>query len=231
MLTCSVCGGSEFSSERILWAELIAEWQLSREEENYVNEQQGRKCNSCGANMRAIALGNALRDAWSSNLTIKEYVLTEQARALNVLDINGAPAISDALMQLPGYVRADYPIVDIQSLPYSDGSFDLVLHSDTLEHVSNPIRALEECRRVLAAGARLCFTVPVIIGRMTRSRTGLAASYHGAPGSQCDDYIVHTEFGADVWTLVARAGFPQVMINHVDFPVATAISAWCPART
>src|SRR5208282_3830755 len=42
----------------------------------------------------------------------------------------------------------------------------LVIHSDTLEHVERPVRALEECRRVLAPGGRVCFTVPIIVGRL-----------------------------------------------------------------
>lgn len=228
MQTCSICGGSEFGSGRVLWPALVSEWQLSQDEEDYINEQQGRTCKSCGANMRSIALGSALRDAWSTSLTIKDFLLTTQAKTVKVLDINGAPVLSDMLAQLPGYLRADYPKVDMHSLPYSDGTFDIVFHSDTLEHVDHPVHALAECRRVLAPGGRLCFTVPVIINRMTRSRAGLSASYHGAPDNKADDYIVRTEFGADVWTHIIRAGFSRILINQVEFSTAIAFSAWRP---
>ena len=57
------------------------------------------------------------------------------------------------------------------------------------------------------ADGRCIFTVPIVVGRMSRTRTGLKNSYHGTPGQGGGDYIVHTEFGADVWRYVVEAGF------------------------
>lgn len=37
-------------------------------------------------------------------------------------------------------------------MPYPNTSFDLVVHSDVLEHIENPIQALKESRRVLRPG-------------------------------------------------------------------------------
>ena len=111
-------------------------------------------------------------------------------------------------------------------LPFAAGAFDIVNHSDTLEHVPNPVAALAECRRVLTATGRLCFTIPVIIGRMSRDRTGLPKSYHGNPATSSDDYVVQSEFGADAWTCVLQAGFRHVAFNTVEYPAALAITAW-----
>ena len=77
------------------------------------------------------------------------------------------------------------------------GAFDLVVHSDTLEHVPDPLRGLSECRRVLRPNGGLCFTVPVIVGRLTRSRTVLPKSFHGMETTLSDDWAVQTEFGGD----------------------------------
>lgn len=225
-LRCSLCGGERFTSRKVLWPELAASWQLTQHEVSYVDEQQGCACDSCGASLRVVALGQALREVWATELTVREYLGTDAAARLRVLDINGAAAISPLLAMLKGYVRTDYPAVDLHALPYADGQFDLVVHSDTLEHVDNPVLALEQCRRTLAARGRLCFTVPVIVGRLSRSRAGLAKSHHGDPTTTGDDFLVHTEFGADVWTYVAQAGFSRCAFTFIRYPAAAAITAW-----
>jgi SAM-dependent methyltransferase len=224
--SCSVCGGETFTARPLLWPQLIADWQLSADEVGYIDMQQGCSCNVCGASLRTVALGDALRQALGTDLTLQAVVLRPEAARLRILDLNGAAAISPVLARLPNYVRSDYPAVDMHALPFGDGSFDVVIHSDTLEHVAQPVRALEECRRVLSPGGCLCFTVPVIVGRMTRSRAGLAKSFHGDPSDTRDDFVVHTEFGADMWCFVMQAGFTRLGINSVGYPAATAITAW-----
>lgn len=226
MLTCSLCGGHGFRSTNVLWPALIEEWELQPAEVEYVNRQQGECCDQCGANLRVIALSDAIRGALGSDLLLQEIVKQPWARRLHVLDLNGAAAISPVLAELPGYVRGDYPDVDMHALPYADGRFHLVIHSDTLEHVPNPIAALKECRRVLRSTGRLCYTVPVIVGRMTRSRDRLPKSYHGDPAVPSDDFAVQSEFGADAWTYPLMAGFQHVSISTVEYPAAQAITAW-----
>ncbi len=225
MLRCSVCGGTEFRHRAILWQQLVSEWQLASHEEDYVNRQQGTSCTGCRSNLRSIALADAIRAAVGTSLILQEFVKTFEPGRLDLLEINEAGDLSSVLRQLPGHVLAAYPAVDMRDMPYPDSSFDLVIHSDTLEHIANPIRGLEECRRVLRPGGMLCFTVPTIVGRLSRSREGLPKSYHGSPETGSDDYAVQTEFGADMWAYVLRAGFTSVSINAVEFPAGLALSA------
>lgn len=225
MLTCSICGFQKFTSNKVLWPELINAWQLSAEEAAYIDEQQGRKCDSCGASLRVVALGNALREAWGTSLSINDYVCQPEAQTPRILDINGALVLSEALANLPNYLRIDFPQVDLQALPFPDQSFDTVMHSDTLEHIERPFLALEECRRVLSQGGRLCITVPIIVGRLTRSRAGLANSHHGSEATAAEDLLVHTEFGVDAWTFLVRAGFSRIMFHCVEYPAAIAMTA------
>ena len=104
------------------------------------------------------------------------------------------------------------------------GYYDLVIHSDTLEHVADPVVGLAECCRVLRPGGACCFTVPIIIGRLSRSRNGLPPSYHGSPGEFLTDFIVQTEYGADAWVQVLRAGFAECRITSVRPPAAHALT-------
>lgn len=225
MMICSVCGGTTFNDRPILWDKLVSEWQLAPHERAYIDRQQGTCCTACGSNLRSIALADAIRAAVGTSLTLMDFVTTSQASGLAVLEINEAGMLSPVLRQLAGHTLASYPVVYMQAMPYSDETFDLVVHSDTLEHVANPIRALEECRRVLRPKAPVCFTIPTVIERLSRSRAGLPKSYHGSQKTSADDHVVHTEFGADMWTYVLRAGFSEVSINAVDYPAALALSA------
>lgn len=225
LLTCSVCGGAEFSERAILWDELVAQWQLSPPERLYIDRQQGTTCNACGANLRSIALADAIRNAVRTEATLREFTGRAEAKRLSVLEINEAGTLSPVLRNLPGHVLASHPEVDIHRMPFDDNRFDVVVHSDTLEHVRNPVRALAECRRVMRPGGWLCYTAPVVVGRLTRGRAGLEKSFHGSSENRSDDFLVHTEFGADMWTTVLEAGFKAVTINAVAFPAALALSA------
>jgi hypothetical protein len=69
------------------------------------------------------------------------------------------------------------------------------------------------------------FTTPIIVDRMSRSREGLPASYHGQPGIPAADQVVHTEFGADFWKTVFEAGFSQCNLYAFEYPAAIAVVA------
>jgi SAM-dependent methyltransferase len=225
LVICSICGNDEFQDRKILWPSLIADWEISPDEVAYIDRQQGTSCTRCGANLRGVALGYAICDVVGSAEPLQAFIKTRRAQELSILDLNGT-SVSDTLSGLPNYIRADYPTVDMQAMPYRNAEFDLVIHSDTLEHVPRPLDGLRECRRVLAPSGRLCYTVPIIVGRMTRSREGLPPSYHGNPEEEGYDFVVQTEYGADAWTHPILAGFSSVKVNTISYPAATALTAW-----
>lgn len=224
-MQCGVCGGTSFTSRPVLWESLITEWQLSAAEVVYIDRQQGETCDQCGANLRSIALANALRAQLGTTALLRQVVQQQLAQHVAVLEINEAGTLSPILRKFGGYVFGAYPEVDMHKLPYPDASFDVVIHSDTLEHVINPVHALRECRRVLKPGGAVCFTVPIVVGRMTRDRAGLPKSCHGAVTTTADDLVVHTEFGADAWTHIMEAGFTEVSLHAVAYPAAVAFRA------
>jgi SAM-dependent methyltransferase len=221
---CLVCGAGELRDVDVLSQALIQAWQLAPAEVAYVNRQQGRHCAHCRSTLRCMALAKAILRYCDAAGTFAEFVRSEAAQRLRILEINEAGGVSAFLAQFPGRVFAAFPQMDMQALPYADGAFDLVVHSDTLEHVPDPLRGLAECRRALRDGGACIFTVPLIVGRATRSRAGLPPSYHGT-AADGDGYLVQTEFGADAWRWPLAAGFSEVRVTAVEPPAAHAFTA------
>ena len=219
---CICCGSKDFVASKVLWPALVEEWGLSQDEHKYIDRQQGLQCAVCGSNLRTIALALAICRCYGHTGTLVEFVKQFKARRLRVLELNEAGGLTQFLTKLPKHRLAHYPDVDMRHLPYLDRSYDLVVHSDTLEHVPQPVTALAECYRVLEPGGFCVFTIPVIVGRMTRSREGLPPSYHGDKNQQSGDFAVQTEYGVDAWKHLILAGFQECRLIAAEFPSALA---------
>lgn len=64
--------------------------------------------------------------------------------------------LQEAERNLAGCPRPfTYQVIDVQAIPYGDGTFDAVIANHMLYHVPDLPRALAEIRRVLAPGGRL----------------------------------------------------------------------------
>jgi SAM-dependent methyltransferase len=220
---CPVCGHKLFSSKPVLWEALITEWGISPAEVEYINRQQGFRCMKCDCNLRSMCLAKAIMRYFRFDGLFTRFVRYRCFR-LRILEINEAGDLSYLLARAWRHKLVSYPENDMTSLKFADSSFDLVVHSDTLEHVPNPLQGLRECHRVLAPRGICCYTVPIIIGRLSRSRDGLPPSYHGAEHDRKMDYTVQTEFGADAWTLPILAGFSECRVVTTDFPAGIALT-------
>lgn len=218
---CPICGGKSFSENSVLWPELINAWQLTVTEVAYIDRQQGFQCIECNSNLRSMGLAAAIMDALNFEGNFHE--LCASGIPLRVLEINRAGSLTPYLERLPGHRLVEYPDFDMQDLSLPSCSYDLVIHSDTLEHIPNPVRGLAECQRVLKSGGNCIFTTPVIVDRLSRSRAGLPPSYHGRSDKQESDQVVYTEFGVDLWKFVINAGFRRCEIYSLEYPAALAI--------
>ena len=221
---CPICGGSEFKQTAVLWDNLIEAWEISQEEVKYIDLQQGFQCTGCGANLRSMALALALLRAWNGRELFQQFVCGPRAKDLKILEINEAGSLAAFLAQMPGHQLVTYPDADMMDLPFGDCTWDFVVHSDTLEHVPDPLRGLSECRRVLRPGGACIFTIPIVVGRLTRRREGLKPSYHGSSANPAD-FLVQTEYGADFWTEILQSGYSECRISSLGFPAAQAITA------
>jgi SAM-dependent methyltransferase len=89
---------------------------------------------------------------------------------------------------------------DMEALPFRDGSFDAVMFVAALHHVPQPLRALEEARRVLRPGGRLFAFEPSSF----RSRRGARP----VPG------MAH-EFAVSAWWLADQMRAAGFEVEHV----------------
>jgi SAM-dependent methyltransferase len=225
---CKVCGGQGFQHQDVLWDALIAEWGLSNDEADYINVQQGTRCTGCGSNVRSIALAAGILCYAQSSSTLADWVKGKDAMHCKVLEVNEAGSLTGVLSQMPRHRIMCYPECDMMALSFKDASFDLVVHSDTLEHVPDPWQALRECRRILRPGGACCFTVPTVMGRLTRTRRGMPISMHGSQGCTDPSMVVHSEFGADIWCRVLEAGFRNCQMVAYGYPAGIAMVATAP---
>ena len=81
----------------------------------------------------------------------------DEVELKGVDDMFGALALEG---EVPPGGHAEVKVGDILDMPYADGSFDVVLASEILEHVPQDDRAIGELVRILAPGGILAVTVP-----------------------------------------------------------------------
>lgn len=220
---CPICGSTSLTEATVLWPELIDSWQLSEYEVGYINRQQGYHCQSCFNNLRAMGLASAITRQYNFNGPFQSFC--ESDISLKVLEVNRAGSLTPFLSKLHGHRLIEYPEFDMMNLEIDSASYDLVIHSDTLEHIPHPDRALSECKRVLKPDGKCIFTIPIIVDRLTRSRVGLPDSFHGEANINATDQVVYSEFGADFWKCVFKAGFSACEILAHEYPASLTIVA------
>lgn len=222
---CVVCGGLRFQQIPVLWPDLIAEWELKEHEVLYINEQQGKSCSQCGSSTRIRALAAALISSHGGVAPFRDFLGSPRMYGKKILEINTAGNLHELLKHHPDHTLAEFPEYDMMNLRLPSESFDIVIHSDTLEHVPDPIRGLQECHRVLASGGKCFYTIPVIVDRPTRHRGKMSKSFHGSSDCRSDDYLVHSEFGCDHWKIAFEAGFKTLKIYAQNYPAGMAYEA------
>ncbi|MGP0061990.1 MAG: class I SAM-dependent methyltransferase [Isosphaeraceae bacterium] len=233
---CVVCGRLRpmLYRRRVIPHRLEELWGLSPRLAEALARKESCDCVHCGAKLRCRRIARVLLSLYPVGgppapvRSLAEWVEYPEIRSLRVAEINRIDGLHDQLGRLPQCARSDYrpgaapgsvadgiPSEDLTRLTYPDGSFDLVLTSESLEHVPDLAAALGEIRRVLAPGGRHVFTVP-LLPETTATFPRAVLRPDGAvenlappiahPGGDWG-YPVFTEFGDDLPDLLSRAGF------------------------
>lgn len=84
--------------------------------------------------------------------------LADQGAELVAADFSPA-AIAHARARLQSH-HADVIVADVQAISFADGTFDVVISQETLEHVPDPDKGLAELVRVTELGGTLIVTTP-----------------------------------------------------------------------
>jgi SAM-dependent methyltransferase len=82
--------------------------------------------------------------------------------------------------------------------------FDVVLLVSVLEHLAEPLAALEHCRRVLRPGGTLFVNVPTWRGKFFLELSAFRLGT--SPAVEMDDHKMYYD-KRDIWPLLVRAGF------------------------
>lgn len=183
----------------------------------------GIRCLRCAASTVHLSLGVALHQCIGDLSGLRVCELSARGPLAGWLQrsagqFSGSEYFADVA---PGTIHDGVRCEDVQRLSYADAAFDLVLHTEVLEHVPDDARAFAELHRVLRPGGHLLFTVPldgeVTVERVRAHGDGTLEhlrepSYHLDPLRRGAGVLVFRDYGRDVVTRVAAAGFEGVSI-------------------
>lgn len=208
---CYVCGNEGvWESAPIINDELAQTWGIDDTLRTAFDARESMFCTKCSCSFRLRQLAECLTTVYGEKSLVKLVKNNEFAQK-PIAEINSCGKMHEVLQDLQNLSYSEYKSEDksirsenLENLTYDNETFDLVLTSDTLEHVPDIRKALTEISRVLKPGGKHIFTVPVVWNRLTRNRTDHEPSYHGAGQP---DYLVFNEFGHDIINIVKGCGF------------------------
>jgi SAM-dependent methyltransferase len=125
--------------------------------------------------------------------------LLPKAASLTLVDV----ALSDELKADPRIRSIEGSVTDVLPTLAND-SVDVLLCLSVLEHLWDPLDALQQFHRILAPGRTLLVNVPTWRGKWFLELA--AFRLHVSPAAEMDDHK-HYFDPRDLWPLLVRAGF------------------------
>jgi len=203
-------------------------------------EAIGVRCVRCAASAIHLVIGWLLRDHVPDLADRDACELSARGPLAAFLKRSAkSAALSEYFADAePGSYRRGVRCEDVQRLTYADASFDLVTHTEVLEHVPDDARAFAELHRVLRPGGTMLFTVPLYGGYPTVERARLRdgeiehlmePAYHIDP-LRGAGILAFRDYGLDIVERLRAAGFIEASVVSSkqkvpwlgDFPVILA---------
>ena len=245
-MKCIACGSSvtKWIKKEIISKELAAAWRLTSSQKKKFDLRESLFCPVCNNSLRTRALAEAVIKSFPYKKADSLAIWSSHAseKGLTIAEINSCGNLHRFLKKIPTLSYSEYqpslfdknPLTtaknivkkllyqytheDITHLSYKSNSFDLVIHSETFEHIPQVKIAIEEVKRILKPGGLCIFTIPIIPERNTLKKistlkTPQTPSYHGFGNRE--DYLVCWEFGGDFITknkLKTIVSYPEYMM-------------------
>jgi SAM-dependent methyltransferase len=184
-------GTESYGQHGVTWVDRFGVW---------LSQRAIRRELPAGNDLRVLELGCGYR-------ATQLLALRDRTKEATGVDFTIAPE----LRAVPGMVFHEGPIED--TLPkLASGAFDVVLLISVLEHLREPLAALESAQRLLRPGGVLLVNVPTWRGKFflefSAFRLGLS------PRVEMDDHKMYYD-QRDLWPLLVRAGFrPSALRLH-----------------
>lgn len=189
-------------------------------------DESGVRCLRCAASTVHVALGWVLGEERPDLAGCDACELSARGPLAAYLRRRArSVALSEYFADAPsGTLRDGVRNEDVQRLGYADASFDLITHTEVLEHVPDDARALAELRRVLRPGGLMIFTVPLHDGECTveraRLRDGVTEHlrepvYHTDPLRGGRGILAFRDYGSDILDRLRSAGFIDARLVSV----------------
>jgi SAM-dependent methyltransferase len=198
-----------------------------------VEDRWIRRCCRCRSTPKYRAIASVIESETGEKLTrfvghCKVYELSTTSPIFRKLRGNPNYEASGYFSDLPFGEKTTpfYWNQDVQCLTFSSESFNVVISSETMEHVRRPWQGFSEIHRVLKPGGFFVFTVPYRSDRLTRPRvdtTGaedvfLLPRIHHQDPYRPQDSLVYTDFGADLPDLLQPVGFDTKLVPVLNMP-------------
>ena len=208
----------------------VSKWGLGKDYTNMMVKRENYFCSYCKSNFRTRCHVLAILKSLGFSKTNKFYTYLKKNQSFKVYETADFWVFRNKKFNdLNNYIVSEYhPDLawgeelnrvrneNLEKLTFKNNSFDLIISSEVLEHVTDLSKALKEINRVLKPKAFYIFTAPVDNSldktrqRAYKTKTGkikhlLPVVFHGDDISS--RVLAYRDFGTDIIKIIEKYGF------------------------